>query len=185
MHPHFTQECGIPPVHQIQNPFLTAQSTQIKSVISVPPDIALCTEDLHRIIEREVGNQLGGSDHRPVYLTIAEKTVSAPVNPAGDVDTICTTVCQTTLTDPPRVGCIVWSPSTGIISSVHHVQYLCWYKFLMEYVRKLAYSKWGTSASTIRTTALALCYSVAEYAAPVWVRSHHAHILDSELHAEQ
>ena len=45
------------------------------------PDIALCTEDLHRIIEREVGNQLGGSDHRPVYLTIAEKTVSAPVLP--------------------------------------------------------------------------------------------------------
>ena len=39
----------------------------------------------------------------------------------------------------------------------------------------------GTSASTIRTTTLALCYSVAEYAAPVWVRSHHAHILDSEL----
>ena len=27
----------------------------------------------------------------------------------------------------------------------------------------------------------ALCYSVAEYAAPVWVRSHHAHVLDSEL----
>ena len=45
------------------------------------PDIALCTEDLHRIIEREVGNQLGGSDHRPVYLTIAAKTVSAPVLP--------------------------------------------------------------------------------------------------------
>ena len=45
------------------------------------PDIALCTEDLHRIIEREVGNQLGGSDHRPVYLTIAVKTVSAPVLP--------------------------------------------------------------------------------------------------------
>ena len=39
MHPHFTQECGIPPVHQT----------------------------LH--------------DHRPVYLTIAEKTVSAPVLP--------------------------------------------------------------------------------------------------------
>ena len=47
-------------------------------------------------------------------------------------------------------------------------------------LQKLANSKWGTSASTIRTTALALCYSVAEYAAPVWVRSHHAHVLDSE-----
>ena len=39
----------------------------------------------------------------------------------------------------------------------------------------------GTSASTIRTTALAFCYSIDEYAAPVWARSHHAHVLDSEL----
>ena len=46
---------------------------------------------------------------------------------------------------------------------------------------ELANWKWGTSASTIRTTALALCYFVAEYAAPVWARSHHAHVLDSEL----
>ena len=48
-------------------------------------------------------------------------------------------------------------------------------------LRKWANSKWGTSASTIRSTALALCYSVAEYAGPVWARSHHAHVLDSEL----
>ena len=34
-------------------------------------------------------------------------------------------------------------------------------------LRKLSNSKWGTNASTIRPTALALCYSVAEYAAPV------------------
>ena len=47
--------------------------------------------------------------------------------------------------------------------------------------RKLANSKCGTSASTIRTTSLALYYSVVEYAAPVWARSHHAHVLDSEL----
>ena len=31
---------------------------------------------------------------------------------------------------------------------------------------RLANSTWGISASTIRTTARALCYSVAEYAAP-------------------
>ena len=41
-------------------------------------------------------------------------------------------------------------------------------------LRKLSNSKWGANASTIRTTALALCYSVAEYAAPVWARSSHA-----------
>ena len=38
-------------------------------------------------------------------------------------------------------------------------------------LRKLSNSKWGANASTIRTTALALSYSVAEYAAPVWARS--------------
>ena len=48
-------------------------------------------------------------------------------------------------------------------------------------LRKLANSKWGTNASTIRTTALALCYSATEYAAPVWARCHHAHVLYSEL----
>ena len=37
------------------------------------PDIALCTEDLHSIIMREVGDQLGGSDHRPVYLTLEQE----------------------------------------------------------------------------------------------------------------
>ena len=51
-------------------------------------------------------------------------------------------------------------------------------------LRKLANSKWGTSACKIGTTALALCYSVAEYAAPVWARSHHAHVLDSKLNTE-
>ena len=48
-------------------------------------------------------------------------------------------------------------------------------------LKKIANSKWGTNTSTIRTTALALCYSIAEYAAPVWARSTHADILDPEL----
>ena len=47
--------------------------------------------------------------------------------------------------------------------------------------KKLTNSKWGTNASTIRTTALALCYSITEYAAPVWARSTYADILDPEL----
>ena len=45
-------------------------------------------------------------------------------------------------------------------------------------LNKLAISRWGTNARTIRTTALALCYSTAEYAAPVWKRSAHAHLLN-------
>ena len=40
------------------------------------PDIALCTEDLHGIIERELGNQLRGSDHRPVYLTFVTQCLT-------------------------------------------------------------------------------------------------------------
>ena len=48
-------------------------------------------------------------------------------------------------------------------------------------LKKLANSKWGKNASTIRTTALALCYSIAEYAAPVWATSTYADILDPEV----
>ena len=43
------------------------------------PDIALCTEDLHSITMREVGNQLGGSDHRPAYLTLEASINSTKV----------------------------------------------------------------------------------------------------------
>ena len=48
-------------------------------------------------------------------------------------------------------------------------------------LNKFANSRWGTNARTIRTTVLALCYSTAEYAAPVWERSAHAHLLNPEL----
>ena len=50
-------------------------------------------------------------------------------------------------------------------------------------LRKLSSSKWGTNVSTIRTTALALRYSVDEYAPLVWARSVHAYKLDSELNS--
>ena len=45
------------------------------------PDIALCTEDLHSITVRKVGDQLGGSDHRPAYLTLEARTVQASTLP--------------------------------------------------------------------------------------------------------
>ena len=44
-------------------------------------------------------------------------------------------------------------------------------------LKKLANFKWGTNARTNRTTAQALCYCTAEYAAPVWARSSHANKL--------
>ena len=46
---------------------------------------------------------------------------------------------------------------------------------------KLANSKWGASPYTLRTTSLALCFSTAEYARPVWKRSAHAGKVDSDL----
>ena len=48
-------------------------------------------------------------------------------------------------------------------------------------LKKLSNSKWGCNARNIRTTALALSYSVAECACPVWARSPHASKLDPEL----
>ena len=48
-------------------------------------------------------------------------------------------------------------------------------------LKKLSNSRWGTNARTIRTTALALCYSTAEYAALVWERLAYAHLLNPEL----
>ena len=46
---------------------------------------------------------------------------------------------------------------------------------------KLANSRWGADPHTLRTTALALSYSAAEYCSPVWGRSSHAKEVDPEL----
>ena len=48
-------------------------------------------------------------------------------------------------------------------------------------LRKLANSSWGTDPQTLRTTALALSYSTAEYSSAVWARSCHAKKIDAEL----
>ena len=47
---------------------------------------------------------------------------------------------------------------------------------------KLGNSKWGCKASTLKPSCLALCYSAAEYACPVWTRSTHARKLNPALH---
>ncbi len=46
---------------------------------------------------------------------------------------------------------------------------------------KLAGTSWGARAQTLKTTALALCYSAAEYCAPVWSRSSHTKLVDVQL----
>lgn len=48
-------------------------------------------------------------------------------------------------------------------------------------LRKLTSSSWGASPSTLRSTALALSFSAAEYACPTWERSAHAKKLDPSL----
>jgi hypothetical protein len=46
---------------------------------------------------------------------------------------------------------------------------------------KLAGTSWGADAATMRTSAIALCYSVAEYCAPVWAKSTHTSLVDMQL----
>ena len=48
-------------------------------------------------------------------------------------------------------------------------------------LRKLTNSKWGCTPHILRISALALCYTAAEYACPVWSRSAHAKKLDPAL----
>ena len=48
---------------------------------------------------------------------------------------------------------------------------------------KLAGSTWGASANTLRSSALALCYSAAEYCARVWSRSAHTSRVDVQLNS--
>jgi hypothetical protein len=48
-------------------------------------------------------------------------------------------------------------------------------------LNRLAGSTWGAGANTLRSTALALSYSTAEYCAPVWARSAHTNMVDVQL----
>jgi len=50
-------------------------------------------------------------------------------------------------------------------------------------IMKLVGTSWGASASTLHTSALALCYSVAEYCNPVWARSSYTDLIDTLLHS--
>ena len=45
-------------------------------------------------------------------------------------------------------------------------------------LRKLTNTKWGAQPHVLRTSALAICLSAAEYAAPVWYNSAHAKKVD-------
>jgi len=48
---------------------------------------------------------------------------------------------------------------------------------------KLTSSTWGASANILRSSALALCYSAAEYCAPVWSCSAHTSQVDVQFYS--
>lgn len=48
-------------------------------------------------------------------------------------------------------------------------------------ITKLAGTSWGCNAYVLRTSTLALVYSVAEYCAPVWMISAHSNKVDVQL----
>jgi hypothetical protein len=48
-------------------------------------------------------------------------------------------------------------------------------------VRKLVGTGWGAGTETLRTAALAIVYSTAEYCAPVWLNSVHISKIDVQL----
>ena len=48
-------------------------------------------------------------------------------------------------------------------------------------LQKLCGTTWGSTASTLRTTALSLVYSVAEYCCSAWLNSRHTKIVDTQL----
>jgi len=50
-------------------------------------------------------------------------------------------------------------------------------------ITKLAGTSWGASVTTLRTSALTLCYSIAEYCCPVWARSSYTDLIDTKLHS--
>ena len=48
-------------------------------------------------------------------------------------------------------------------------------------IAKLAGTSWEANAQTLRSSAMALCYSVAEYCVPAWGRSFHIKLVDRQL----
>ena len=50
-------------------------------------------------------------------------------------------------------------------------------------LQNLAGTSWGADASVLRTSALALCYSAAEYSAPEWCRSANTDLIDTQLNS--
>ena len=82
-------------------------------------------------------------------------------------------------TDNPKYLGVTMDRTLSYKTHIHNIKMKVATRYNL--LNKLANSRWGTNARTIRTTALALYYSTDEYATPVWERSAHAHLLNPEL----
>ncbi|XP_063363549.1 uncharacterized protein LOC134652308 [Cydia amplana] len=49
-------------------------------------------------------------------------------------------------------------------------------------IQKLTGTTWGANAATLRTSALSLVFSTAEYSSAVWLNSAHTSLVDAQLH---
>jgi len=82
------------------------------------------------------------------------------------------------------VHCLHWGDSKPSLSHREHLTKTAGkWKNRNNLLMKLAGSTWGASANTLRSSALALCYSAAEYCAPVWSRSAHTSQVDVQLNS--
>jgi hypothetical protein len=50
-------------------------------------------------------------------------------------------------------------------------------------IQKLTNTSWGANSSCLRTSAIPLVYSTAEYCAAVWLQSAHTHKIDVQLNS--
>jgi len=82
---------------------------------------------------------------------------------------------------------ICWSPTPSSITELsqhfRHCRNMNRNRNRNNLLMKLASSTWGASANTLRSSALALCYSAAEYCAPIWSRSAHTSRVDVQLNS--
>ena len=65
----------------VNDPNDTPTFYSIRWHTTTTPDRAFCTDNIHRNINRKVEEQLGGSDHRPVVLTMWAKVQEQPQHP--------------------------------------------------------------------------------------------------------
>ena len=73
--------------------------------------------------------------------------------------------------------------TTPVYLGIHLDRTLCYKTYIEKTKMKVnARNNIIRKASTLRPSCLALCYSAAEYACPVWARSTHAHKLNPALH---